>query len=154
MPFYRGLFDYFEYRVLLEVPGLLGVTNGTTDVWLLEAPRGRGGAAFHRKNVGVNHLAFGVGRREDVDTFVAEFIRPRGIAPLYDSPREYPEYRPGYYAVFFEDPDRLKLEVAHVPEITGGRLASREADGRLADPGSRCLRHSPNPQRRRDDESS
>ena len=56
-----------------------------------------------------------------MDRFVAEFMRPRSIAPLYDSPREYPEYRPGYYAVFFEDPDRLKIEVAHVPGITDRR---------------------------------
>ena len=56
-----------------------------------------------------------------MDRFVAEFMRPRGIAALYDSPREYPEYRPGYYAVFLEDPDRLKIEVAHVPGITDRR---------------------------------
>ena len=54
-------------------------------------------------------------------------MRPRRIAPLYDSPREYPEYRPGYYAVFFEDPDRLKLEVTYVPETTDRRLASVRA---------------------------
>jgi hypothetical protein len=35
---------------------------------------------------------------------------------LYGGPREYPEYAAAYYAVFFEDPDRIKLEVAHVPE--------------------------------------
>jgi len=62
-----------------------------------------------------------VRERGDVDRFVAEFMRPRGIAALYDSPREYPEYRPGYYAVFLEDPDRLKIEVAHVPGITDRR---------------------------------
>ena len=39
----------------------------------------------------------------------------RGLAPLYGTPREFPEYAPGYYAVFFEDPDRIKLEVVHVP---------------------------------------
>jgi catechol 2,3-dioxygenase-like lactoylglutathione lyase family enzyme len=118
LPFYRGLFDYFEYRVVHEARDVLGVTNGTTDFWLIEMPDDRRGAGFHRKNVGVNHLAFGVRRREDVDVFVAEFMEPRRLPPLYDSPREYPEYRRGYYAVFFEDPDRLKLEVAHVPEIT------------------------------------
>lgn len=118
LPFYRALFDYLEYRVMLETPDLLGVTNGATDFWLIGTPADRRDAPFHRKNIGVNHLAFGVRRREDVDTFVAEFLRPRRIAPLYDSPREYPEYRPGYYAVFFEDPDRLKLEVAYVPAIT------------------------------------
>jgi hypothetical protein len=66
----------------------------------------------------VNRLAFGVRERADVDRFVTEFVRPRGIATLYESPREYPEYRAGYYAVFFEDPDRLKLEVVYVPGLT------------------------------------
>lgn len=42
-----------------------------------------------------------------------------GISTLYGAPREYPEYRHGYYGVFFEDPDRLKLEVAYVPGRTG-----------------------------------
>ncbi|TMI54977.1 bleomycin resistance protein, partial [Candidatus Bathyarchaeota archaeon] len=28
-------------------------------------------------------------------------------------PKEYPEYRKGYYAVYFEDPDRIKLEFVH-----------------------------------------
>jgi hypothetical protein len=42
-------------------------------------------------------------------------MAPRRLPPLYETPREFPEYRPGYYAVFFEDPDRLKLEIVHVP---------------------------------------
>ena len=51
----------------------------------------------------------------DVGRFHDEFLAPRRIAPLYGGPRDYPEYRAGYHAVFFEDPDRLKLEVAHIP---------------------------------------
>jgi catechol 2,3-dioxygenase-like lactoylglutathione lyase family enzyme len=121
IPFYKDLFGYLEYRLLMEAPDLLGVSNGTTDFWLVATPRERRVLGFHRKNPGLNHLAFGVGSRGDVDRFVAEFLGPRRIAPLYDSPREYPEYRPGYYAVFFEDPDRLKLEVAHVPGLTDRR---------------------------------
>jgi hypothetical protein len=49
-------------------------------------------------------------------------MRPRGLPPLYDSPREYPEYHAGYYAVFLEDPDRLKVEVAYVPDVTDRRI--------------------------------
>jgi len=30
------------------------------------------------------------------------------------------QYAAGYYGVFFEDPDRLKLEVAYVPGRTAG----------------------------------
>ena len=118
LPFYRALFQYFEYTTLRETRDLLGVSNGTTDFWMIETPRERRDAPFHRKNTGLNHLAFGVRQRSDVDRFVAEFMKPRGIVPLYDSPRDYPEYRPGYYGVFFEDPDRLKVEIAHVPGIT------------------------------------
>ena len=31
------------------------------------------------------------------------------------SARDYPQYSPGYYAVFFEDPDGLYLEFAYTP---------------------------------------
>jgi hypothetical protein len=64
-------------------------------------------------------VAFRVERREEVDRFRAEFMTPRRLPPLYDTPREFPEYRPGYYAVFLEDPDRLKLEVVHLPIAPG-----------------------------------
>jgi glyoxylase I family protein len=33
---------------------------------------------------------------------------------VLDAPREYPEYVPGYYAVFFADPDGIKLELVHI----------------------------------------
>jgi hypothetical protein len=49
-----------------------------------------------------------------VDRFHAEFMAPRKLAALYRTPREFPEYRPGYDAVFFEDPDRLKREIGHI----------------------------------------
>ena len=51
----------------------------------------------------VYHVQINVGdaEREDVDRFVEEFLKPRGI----------------YYGAFFEDPDRLKLEVVYVPGI-------------------------------------
>jgi catechol 2,3-dioxygenase-like lactoylglutathione lyase family enzyme len=81
----------------------------------VQAGADRVGAGFHRKDPGVNHVAFRVERREDVDRFHDEFLKARGLPALYGGPRDYPEYREGYYAVFFEDPDRLKLEVVHVP---------------------------------------
>jgi len=86
------------------------------DVWLIEAEERHAGFGFHRKRTGLNHLAFRVDSQGAVQRFAREFLEPRGLAPLYDTPREFPEYGPGYYAVFFEDPDRLKLEVAHVPQ--------------------------------------
>ncbi len=116
LPFYRTLLDYLEFRAIHEEADVAGFSDGRTALWLLATDAQHVAAGFHRKRPGINHVAFRVPRREDVDCFAEEFLKPRGMAALYDTPREFPEYRPGYYAVFFEDPDRLKLEVAYVPE--------------------------------------
>jgi catechol 2,3-dioxygenase-like lactoylglutathione lyase family enzyme len=115
LPFWKALLGYLEYRTVHEARDVAGYSNGTTDLWLIATERAHAGAGFHRKRAGLNHVAFRVERREDVDRFRREFLEARGIPTLYDTPRDFPEYAPGYYAVFFEDPDRLKLEVAHVP---------------------------------------
>jgi glyoxylase I family protein len=69
-------------------------------------------AAFDRYAVGVHHVAFSAGSREEVDERSA-WLRARG-AEIESEPREY-DYRPGYYAVFFYDPDGIKVEILHVP---------------------------------------
>lgn len=72
-------------------------------------------ARYHRKQTGLGHLAFSVSSPEQVDSFVAEFLSPRGIEPLYGGAKAYPHYVEGYYAVYFEDPDRVKIEVTYDP---------------------------------------
>ena len=113
--FYRDLFRYLDWRVIHDESGVIAFSDGTVNIWLIPTAGSFARRGFHRKGTGLNHLAFRVERREDVDRFRDEFLAPRGMATLYDTPREFPEYRPGYYAIFFEDPDRLKLEVVHVP---------------------------------------
>jgi len=113
--FYRDLFRYLEWRVIHDEGGVVAFSDGRVNIWLMPTEVRFGGRGFHRKGTGLNHLAFRVERREDVDRFRDEFLAPRGLGTLYGTPREFPEYAPGYYAVFFEDADRLKLEVVHVP---------------------------------------
>jgi catechol 2,3-dioxygenase-like lactoylglutathione lyase family enzyme len=115
MPFYRALFEYLEYRIMVAQPDAMGVSDGTTDIWIIGVAPEYRARGFHRKETGVNHLAFHVSAPGDVDRFHGEFLLTRNLPVLYGGPREYPEYALGYYAVFFEDPDRIKLEVAHVP---------------------------------------
>ncbi|MCB9507233.1 MAG: VOC family protein [Myxococcales bacterium] len=70
-------------------------------------------AGYHRKRVGLNHLAFHGRSREHVDELRA-WLRAEGRTLLYDD--RYPfAGGPDYYAVFFEDPDRIKVEVAAPP---------------------------------------
>ncbi len=65
---------------------------------------------------GLHHFAFHADSREDVDGF-HEFLLEIG-ATVLDPPAEY-GYTPGYYAVFFSDPDGLKLELVFEPELRG-----------------------------------
>lgn len=67
--------------------------------------------SFHRKRTGLSHIAFQVGSADMVDAFVNDFLKPRQIETLYGGTKAYPDYTPGYYAVYFEDPDRIKVEV-------------------------------------------
>jgi catechol 2,3-dioxygenase-like lactoylglutathione lyase family enzyme len=115
IPFYKTLLIYLGYTLIAEQEDMFGATNGTTDLWIMQSDRRYATRGFHRKAAGVNHIAFRVTTRAEVDRFTKEFLAARTIPTLYGGPRDYPEYRPGYYAVFFESPDRLKLEVAYVP---------------------------------------
>ncbi len=113
LPFYKDFFGYLGYTITDESPEHIGFSNGTTDFWIIETEKEFKAHGFHRKNTGINHLAFKLESREAVDTFVNEFLKPRGISALYESPKHFPEYGGEYYAVYFEDPDRIKLEVMY-----------------------------------------
>jgi glyoxylase I family protein len=62
---------------------------------------------------GLHHLAFGAPSRAAVDE-LHERLGSLEVLVL-DPPAEYPEYAPGYYAVFFADPDGIKLEYVFTP---------------------------------------
>lgn len=109
--FYKDLFGYLGYKIIDESSEHIGVSNGTTDFWLIQTEQKYLSNNFHRKNLGINHLAFGVESKDAVDQFTNEFLKTRSVPILYDTPKLFPEYSPNYYAVYFEDPDRLKLEV-------------------------------------------
>lgn len=62
---------------------------------------------------GLHHLAWNARSREDVDTLHALLVRIG--ARVLDPPADYPQYGAGYYAMFFADPDGLKLEYVFKP---------------------------------------
>jgi glyoxylase I family protein len=66
----------------------------------------------NRNAPGVNHLAFNAEDRADVEKFY-DLLKAIG-AKILDPPAEY-AYFPGYFAVYFADPDGLKCEFAFVP---------------------------------------
>ncbi|HEX8898901.1 MAG TPA: VOC family protein [Chthoniobacterales bacterium] len=63
-----------------------------------------------------NRIAFWASSRAAVDN-VAEVVRKAGAKNI-EGPELCLEYSPGYYAVFFEDPDGNKLEVCYRESAT------------------------------------
>jgi catechol 2,3-dioxygenase-like lactoylglutathione lyase family enzyme len=59
---------------------------------------------------GLHHFCFRVEDRAVVDAISTQFAENKvGCSP----PRLYPEYAPDYYAIFFTDPDGVRLEVTN-----------------------------------------
>ncbi|MBW9323960.1 hypothetical protein FG877_10460 [Enterococcus casseliflavus] len=64
---------------------------------------------FNRTATGLNHLAFSALSKFEVDSLRVELLK-FGVSELY--PESYPHAGgEDHYAFFFEDPDRIKLEV-------------------------------------------
>lgn len=70
--------------------------------------------SYHRKAVGLGHLAISVPSRTEVDIMEAH-LRSLDI-PILGEGKLETNYRKGYYSLFFEDHDRILLEiVCHDP---------------------------------------
>jgi catechol 2,3-dioxygenase-like lactoylglutathione lyase family enzyme len=118
LEFYRGLLEPLGFTRASEIEGergekvvYLGGTGGAS-VSLREAQSEAHATPYDRYAVGLHHLAFVADSRERVEDRAA-WLRERG-AEIESGPAEY-EYTPGYYAVFFYDPDGIKLEIVHRP---------------------------------------
>jgi glyoxylase I family protein len=116
LPFYRDLLAPLGYHRVTEVEGERGET-----IWYLSGPdvsiglrEAQTGGAHDRYRVGLHHVAFEAWSRAVVDERAA-WLAERGAA-IESEPQEY-GYLPGYYAVFFYDPDGIKLEIVHVPGL-------------------------------------
>ena len=114
LPFYRELLGPLGWHGISEVEGERGET-----IWYISGPGSHLGlreaqveGEYDRYRVGVHHVAFEAPSRMAVDES-ADWLRERG-AEIESGPEEY-SYMPGYYAVFFYDPDGIKLEIVHVP---------------------------------------
>ncbi len=119
LDFYRGLLEPLGYVRLSEIEGergervvYIGRIGGMGSVSLREAQSDAHPVPYDRYGVGLHHLAFAAASRSAVDERAA-WLRERG-AQIESGPEEY-DYTPGYYAVFFYDPDGIKLEIVHRP---------------------------------------
>ena len=87
---------------------------------------------YDRYAVGLHHVCFAAANRARVDER-AEWLRAGGHE-IESGPEEY-GYTPGYYAVFFHDPDGIKLEILHRPRERDLAARVAELERRLAELG-------------------
>ena len=107
---WKGLLEFLEFRVVPD-GNHFDATDGRTYLCVQVTKPGHQAPTYHRKRTGLGHIALRVESPEMVDDFVTGFLVPRGIAPLYGGAMKPAGYPDRYYAVYFEDPDRLKVEV-------------------------------------------
>jgi catechol 2,3-dioxygenase-like lactoylglutathione lyase family enzyme len=125
--FYGRLFAFLGFKVLDEYAEAIGWTNGKTRFWIGPADE-KGRKRKHRiGDIGFHHYAFELRSRKDVDA-LQDFLRELG-AVIVDPAGEYYD---DYYAVFFLDPDGLKLEGMKYGEMRAKPARKRSAARRKA----------------------
>ncbi len=112
--FYDQVLGYLGYVRLQDYP------DGTDWDWQGEGPfhslgviHAKGENAARKPDrfaPGLHHLAWTADDPTDVDG-LHTLLQSIG-ATVLDAPAHYPQYGRNYYAVFFTDPDGLKLELA------------------------------------------
>jgi catechol 2,3-dioxygenase-like lactoylglutathione lyase family enzyme len=103
--FYNKVLGFLGFKLKYE-GDMAGWSNGKTLFWIAAADA-RGRKHKYRKgDIGFHHYAFELDSRDAVDALGA-FLTKNGMTVL-DPPGEY--YGRNYYAVYFADPDGMKLE--------------------------------------------
>jgi catechol 2,3-dioxygenase-like lactoylglutathione lyase family enzyme len=115
LPFYRELLHPLGWTRATEIVGergehvlYLGQPGGDS----ISLRAAQSDVPHDRYAVGVHHVAFKAPSRAAVDER-AQWLRDQD-AEIESGPEEY-GYTPGYYAVFFYDPDGIKLEIVFKP---------------------------------------
>ena len=119
LAFYRALLAPLGYVRESTIVGergervvYLGRADAGGSIGLRERQSSADAAPYDRYALGVHHVAFAAPSRAVVDER-ATWLAEHGFV-IESGPEEY-DYAPGYYALFFYDPDGIKLEIVHIP---------------------------------------
>ena len=117
-PFYEAVLGFMGYRCIADHDRGYDfdrlTPQGFVSIGIVRATGANAGRKHDRYSPGLHHLAWTADEREDVDRLYQVLLEIK--ATILDAPAEYPKYGPGYYAVFFADPDGLKLEYVYWPK--------------------------------------
>jgi catechol 2,3-dioxygenase-like lactoylglutathione lyase family enzyme len=118
--FYSKLFEFLGFELLAEENDAVGWTNKKTRYWIGQADAAGRKHPYRFGDIGFHPYAFELRSRKDVDA-LQTFLVENGVT-IVDQAAEYYD---DYYAVFFLDPDGLKLEGMKYGETAARRKKSR-----------------------------
>jgi catechol 2,3-dioxygenase-like lactoylglutathione lyase family enzyme len=104
--FYGRLLGFLGFKLKYDYADMAGWSNRKTLFWIAAADAQGRKRKYRKGDIGFHHYAFELSSRNDVDALGA-FLEKIGMTVL-DPPGEY--YGRNYYAVYFADPDGMKLE--------------------------------------------
>jgi catechol 2,3-dioxygenase-like lactoylglutathione lyase family enzyme len=104
--FYRKLLGFLGFKLKYEYADMAGWSNGKTLFWIAAADAQGRKHKYRKGDIGFHHYAFELSSRQDVDELGA-FLEKNEMT-IVDPPGQY--YDENYYAVYFTDPDGMKLE--------------------------------------------
>lgn len=107
--FWSWFLGKLEYEVFENWKGGQSYKLGNYYIALVQVDKKHRNPPYHRKRVGLNHLAFYAKSKRQVDKIKKE-LKEKKIPILYGD--RYPNDE--WYAVFFEDPDRIKVELVTI----------------------------------------
>jgi catechol 2,3-dioxygenase-like lactoylglutathione lyase family enzyme len=108
--FYNKLLTFLSFKLKHEYDDMAGWSNGKTLFWIAAADAEGRKHKYRKGDIGFHHYAFEMASRKDIDALGA-FLEKNDMnndMNIVDPPGEY--YGREYYAVYFTDPDGMKLE--------------------------------------------
>jgi glyoxylase I family protein len=108
--FYDRVLPLMGFQRSPDVPEGPIWAGAHTEIGLVAA---RSTSRHDRYAPGLHHLALHAPDRAAIEA-VHERLVQLGV-PVLDPPADYPQYAPGYYALFFADPDGVRLEHVFTP---------------------------------------
>ena len=106
--FWSWFLEELGYHLYQEWEGGQSWKLGVTYLVFVQTEEEFLDVSYHRCRTGLNHLAFHAHSRARVDE-MTEKLKAKGIHILYEDQHPFAGGE-DYYAVYFEDPDRIKVE--------------------------------------------
>jgi len=108
--FYKDIFDVLGYKQVSNKDDSAGWASPDGYAVLIVQAK----TTSHKYEFGapgLHHICLKANSEELVDKIYQTLLKKRVY--IFDAPQKYPNYTDKYYAIYFADPDGIKLEVAY-----------------------------------------